>query len=55
MKRIDSFQNKALSQQEMRTMNGGWYLFAIGITLAMINDAQNNPDDFREGAAAWGY
>lgn len=33
--------------------NGGWLRWAVTLLGAMINDAQNNPDDFQAGLEFW--
>lgn len=40
---------KELTFYEMKEVNGGWLLSAILLLGAMVNDAINNPDDFKSG------
>ena len=44
-----------LNSTEYKNIGGGWGLWAFSLLGAMINDAQNNPDDFAAGfnAATW--
>lgn len=40
---------KNLSKKELKQVNGGaWWIPALMLLGAMINDAQNNPDEFEE-------
>lgn len=44
---------KELTKQEMTETTGGFLLLTVVLLLgAMINDAQNNPDDFEAGYKA---
>ncbi|MBU2525499.1 MAG: hypothetical protein KKC03_02730 [Bacteroidetes bacterium] len=49
MKNISKFGVVSLCMIETESINGGWALFCLGLAIAMINDADNNPDDFKAG------
>ncbi|MEM7574715.1 MAG: hypothetical protein AAF433_17550 [Bacteroidota bacterium] len=44
-----------LKTSDLQQVNGGWIWPVLGLLGGMINDAQNNPDDFAAGMKAWGY
>ncbi|EMY82640.1 hypothetical protein pgond44_00910 [Psychroflexus gondwanensis ACAM 44] len=35
-----------------KTQGGAWWIPVVSLLAAMINDAQNNPDDFNAGVDA---
>ena len=45
---------KELTKEEMEKTNGGVFWFLVGLTIAMLNDADNNPDDFNDGYCTFG-
>ena len=42
-----------LNSNEFKQVNGGWLRWGLTLLGAMINDAQNNPDDFQAGMDFW--
>tara|TARA_B110000240_G_C13046907_1_gene261655 strand:+ start:79 stop:273 length:195 start_codon:yes stop_codon:yes gene_type:complete len=43
-----------LNSNEFKQVNGGnWFRWGLTLLGAMINDAQNNPDDFQAGMSFW--
>tara|TARA_R110000868_G_scaffold172128_1_gene407941 strand:- start:2198 stop:2368 length:171 start_codon:yes stop_codon:yes gene_type:complete len=50
---LEKMNVSELNLYEFRLVNGGWLRWAVTLLGAMINDAQNNPDDFQAGMDFW--
>jgi len=50
MKKLEDYQVQELNLSQQKNINGGgWWIPVIMLVGSMINDAQNNPDDFWAG------
>lgn len=50
MENLKHYDVQELNNQEIQGTTGGWLIPVLMLLGAMINDAQNNPDDFAAGA-----
>jgi len=55
MLELNELSVQELNSQDFDRINGGYWVPALMLLGAMINDAQNNPEDFVRGMQAWGY
>ncbi len=50
MKKLDNYKVQELSLTQQKDVGGGvWWVPVVMLIASMINDAQNNPDDFWAG------
>jgi hypothetical protein len=49
MKNLQKFSVQEMGAQELQKVNGGGYWWVVSLVIAMVNDAQNNPDDYNSG------